>query len=104
MLIKKIICLFKGHTSLTRDTETISHYIRIPAGRGAFCRDPERYEYDGRLYRCACCGTLILHYGICSWELEDLLTATLQDYIPIAWNYYSQQNYEFVNHLYGVGK
>ncbi len=84
-MLQKIICLFKGHTGLTRDTETIDHYVRIPAGRGAFCRDPERYEYNGRLYRCARCGALILHHGVCSWEMKDLITATLQEYPVGAW-------------------
>lgn len=92
-MIKKLICLFKGHTSLNRDTETTSHYIRISAGRGAFCRDSERYEYDGRLYRCARCGALILHHGICSWELADLIDITLQD-LPEAFFDFST-DYEF---------
>ena len=74
-----ILCWLKGHTKCTRDTVTTGHYICIPAGRGAFCRDPERYEYNGRLYRCARCGELLLIHGILAWELEDLITATLQD-------------------------
>jgi len=77
--LKKIICLLKGHASLTRDTKTVSHYIKISAGRGAFCQDPERYEYDGWLYRCARCDELLLFQGIASWELEDLMKVTLQN-------------------------
>jgi hypothetical protein len=96
-MIKKIICLFKGHTGLIRGTETTGHYVRIPAGRGAFCRDPERYEHDGRLYRCARCGALILHHGICSWELEDLMNETLRN-IPVScWDVgFNNQDYEFI--------
>jgi hypothetical protein len=79
-MLQKIICWFKGHTKLEHDTEHTSHYIRIPAGREAFCRDPERYEYAGRLYRCARCGELLLVRGILEWELVDLLEATLQNF------------------------
>ncbi len=81
-MINKIICWFKGHVGLTRDTEYVRHYIEIPAGRGAFCRDPKRYESNGRLYKCSRCGELFLHRGICSWEIEDLITVTLQD-LPV---------------------
>lgn len=100
-MLQKIICWFKGHTKLDRNTETTSHYIKIPAGRGAFCRDPERYEYDGQLYRCARCGALILHHGICSWELEDLISATLQDISEGYWDCsWSNPGYELFNRVY----
>jgi len=78
-VFQKIICLLRGHKSCGRDTKYTRHYIRIPAGRGAFCQDPERYRYAGRLYRCARCGELLLTHGVLSWELADLIKATLKD-------------------------
>ena len=96
-MFQKIICLFWGHTKCTRDTKTIDHYIHIPAGRGAFCRDPERYEYNGRLYHCARCGELLLIHGILSWEIEDLIKATLQDYPVGNWlRIFEHQDYNIL--------
>jgi len=96
-MLQKIICLIKGHKRCSRDVPVTNHYIRIPAGRGAFCRDPERYEYDGRLYRCVRCGELLLIHGILSWELEDLITTTLKDYPIGNWEkIFQYKNYDFV--------
>lgn len=95
-MINKIICWFKGHTNFNRDTKYVHHYIRIPAGRGAFCRDPEHYEYGGRLYRCARCGALLLQRGILSWELEDLLETTLKDLPDGCFEFaFTQQDYDW---------
>ena len=93
---KKTICLLKGYTKCNRNTEAVGHYIKISAGRGAFCRDPERYEYDGRLYRCARCNELFLIHSILQWELIDLVKTTLQN-IPqgIFENAFACENYDF---------
>jgi hypothetical protein len=100
-LFQRLVCLWKGCVGLKRNTKYIRHYIEIPAGRGAFCRDPKRYEYAGRLYRCARCGALHLFRGVCSWELTDLIIATLQDVPTLNWDVaLSNQNYKFIR-LYG---
>jgi len=102
-MFQKIICLFKGHVNAGCDTAFTRHYVRVPAGRGPFCRDPERYEYVGRLYRCSRCSELLLKRGAWMWEIIDLIETTLKD-LPTGMlsDAFDHQNYEWVNRLYGI--
>jgi len=100
-MIKKLICWFRGHVPFDRHTEYQTYYIHIPAGRGAFCRDPERYEYAGRLYKCRRCGELVWQYGIALWEVEDLILTILENLPNMGFeNAFSAQNYDFTALLF----
>ena len=95
-MFQKIICWLRDHKKCSRGTPATSHYIKIPAGRGAFCRDPEQYRYAGRLYRCARCGELLLIHGVLSWELGDLITTTLADRPEVLFdNAFFDSGYDF---------
>lgn len=92
-LIHKLICHFKGHVSLQRGQDYDSIYYLLE-NSGAFCRGITSI-YGGRLYHCSRCGELHIVYGVLSWELQDLIVATLLD-IPKGYfeNTWSSWNYD----------
>ena len=93
-MLQKIICVIRGHKSLKQDTQYTRHYVEIPAGRGAFCRDPIRYLSSGRLFKCSRCGQLQLVTGVLSWELMELIQVTLEDLPDSVFNF--PYDYEFI--------
>lgn len=89
--LSKLICHFKGHTSLQRGQEYTGIYQEIK-GYGAFGRGFP-YVYKGRLYHCSRCDELCICRGVTFWELEDLISGTLKN-LPqnfsdtwCSWNY-----------------
>ena len=90
-VIKKWLCHFKGHKGLQRGQESDSIYYMLKDS-GAFCQGIT-YIYGGRLYRCSRCGELHICRGVTSWELEDLISDTLKDIIPIYHNMFKEVDY-----------
>ena len=90
-LINKLICHFKGHISLQRNQHHDSIYYLLK-NSGAFCRGITQI-YGGRLYQCSRCSELHIIRGVLSWELEDLISATLEDYAPIAIDWATNLDY-----------
>ena len=100
-MLNKLICHFKGHVSLQRD----QHYDRIYyllENSGAYCRGITVIS-GGRLYQCSRCGELHIIRGVLSWELEDLIDATLEDFAPIAVNWATSLDYS-VCRIYESGR
>lgn len=76
-ILNKLVCHFKGHVNLQRGQEYTRIYQELK-GYGAFGRGFP-YVYEGRLYHCSRCGELHIIHGILQWEVDDLLSATLDD-------------------------
>ena len=67
-LIKKIICLFKGHE--LKDEPEFRVYIR----------NGRRFISQGRIFCCKRCGGTIYVLGILNREVADLINTTLKDF------------------------
>ena len=98
-LINRLICHFKGHISLQRGQDYDSIYYLLE-NSGAFCRGITQI-YGGRLYQCSRCGELHIIRGVLSWELEDLISATLEDLPDIYFDEcFDEQDYDIMR-VYG---
>lgn len=85
-LLKQLICIFKGHIGLKRDTSFTHTYVQ----------DGKEFVYNGRLYKCKRCGALRIFYGVTLWELKDLIEVTLKDLPPIDFDViFAADTYEF---------
>ena len=93
-LIHKLICHSKGHVSLQR-SQDYDHIYYLLENSGAYCQGITQI-YGGRLYQCSRCDEFQIVRGVLSWELTDLIVATLID-LPrgLFENAFSNQNYDF---------